>query len=638
MFIRRSSHNPILIPNRNHSWESEAVFNASPVTVGRTTYLVYRAVSLPHYHISAQTTMAISDIGITESKDGIHFESRRRFIVPEHDWERFGCEDPRVTKLGGKYYIFYTALSEYPFKAEGIKVGVAISKDMKTIEAKHPVTPFNAKGMALFPEKIEGRLWGVLTVNTDNPPVQICLVPFNEEKDMWSENYWNKWYRSKNSYELKLKRKPEDHIEVGAAPIKTKHGWLLVYSYIQDYFSSRRFFTIEAVLLDLKNPLKVIGRTEMPLLTPEEYYERIGHVPNIVFPSGAMVKGDQLYLYYGAADTTVGLVYIKLSTLLEQMIREEKRSVSLKRSRKNPILAPTEHSWERQAVFNPAAIHLKGNVHLVYRALSDDNTSVFGYARSKDGVSIDYRAPDPIYVPRESFEQKSSPGSGSGCEDPRLTKIGDKIYMLYTAFDGRNHPRIALTWIWESDFLSEKFVWSTPVLISPPDLDDKDSVIFPEKFNGNYMIVHRSGDDIDFDLRPSLDFKDNHWLEENRWIAPRRGWWDSKKVGVAAPPLKTKFGWLMLYHGVSDDSVYRVGAVLLDAKNPTQIIARTTHPIFEPSTDYERNGIVNNVVFPCGAVLQNETLYVYYGGADKVVGVATITLHDLMRILQLNKW
>jgi len=262
MIIKRSNDNPILKPNRNQSWEAEAVFNGCPVEKGNRIFLIYRALSLPHYHTSAQRKMMISDIGIAESTDGVHFGNRRRFILSEHSWERFGCEDPRVTKLNNKYYIFYTALSEYPFRAEGIKIGVAISKDLKTIKEKHSVTPFNSKGMALFPEKIKGKIWAILSVHSDKPPVKICLASFQKEEDIWNKRYWYKWYRSFEKHSLSLTRKPEDHIEVGAPPIKTKYGWLLIYSYIRNYFSSQRLFTIEAVLLDLNDPSKIIARTE----------------------------------------------------------------------------------------------------------------------------------------------------------------------------------------------------------------------------------------------------------------------------------------------------------------------------------------------------------------------------------------
>src|SRR3990172_467138 len=125
MLIERSDKNPILKPNRYQSWEAEAVFNGCPVEKNNKIYLIYRAFSLPHFHAVTQGKLNISEIGIAESKDGVNFHDRRRFIMPEHFWEKFGCEDPRATKLNKKYYIFYTALSEYPFRPEGIRVGLA---------------------------------------------------------------------------------------------------------------------------------------------------------------------------------------------------------------------------------------------------------------------------------------------------------------------------------------------------------------------------------------------------------------------------------------------------------------------------------------------------------------------------------
>ncbi|MBI1839183.1 MAG: hypothetical protein HYR95_02745 [Candidatus Colwellbacteria bacterium] len=638
MIIKRSADNPILKPNRDQSWESEAVFNGCPVKKDGQIYLFYRALSLSHYHTSARTKMMVSDIGIAQSKDGIHFKDRRRFIVPENSWERFGCEDPRVTKLNNKYYIFYTALSDYPFRAEGIKVGLAISKNLKNVDSKHLVTPFNAKGMALFPEKIKDKIWAMLTVNTDKPPAKICLASFNSEKDIWSQDYWQKWYKNFEKYSLPLERKPDDQVEVGSPPIRTKYGWLVIYSYIRNYFSSHRFFTVEAILLDFNDPFKVIARTETPILTPEEYYERIGLVPNVVFPSGAIVRGDWLDLYYGAADTTCCLASIGLPSLLGQMLDKDKRNVKLSRIKENPVIVPEKkHAWEAKATFNPGALRIGGKVHLVYRAMSEDNTSVFGYAASRDGISVDYRLPEPIYVPREPFEQKLVPHGNSGCEDPRLTRIGANIYMCYAAYDGKNPPRVALTSISVKDFLEQKWRWAKPTLISPPDYDDKDAFVFPEKFNKKYIIVHRSGDDIDLAFSSSLDFKGDSWLEERRWIGPRKGWWDGKKVGAVAPPVKTKEGWVFLYHGVSHDGVYRVGALLLDLKNPAKIIGRTDNPIFEPEASYEKEGQVSNVVFPCGMVLLGENLIVYYGAADQVTGIATVKIKDLLRVLRLCK-
>lgn len=638
MLIRRFPYNPILKPDLNHSWEADAVFNGCPIQVGRQITLLYRAVSLPHYHSYADVKLKVSDIGVARSRDGIHFSDRRRLVIPDEPWDRFGCEDPRVTALDGKYYIFYTALSEYPFKAEGIKVGLAISRDLKTIEKKHLITPFNAKAMALFPERIRGKMWAVLTVNTDRPPANICLATFDTEEEMWAEDRWQQWYKEHDKYALPLQRSPDDHIEVGAPPVKTKDGWLLIYSYIRNYGTPKQLFSIEAVLLDLENPHNILVPAAAPLLTPEEYYEKIGYIPNVVFPSGAIVKGDVLSLYYGAADTTCCLARVSLTDLLRKLTQTAAPLKFLWENERQIVGPQKEHFWESKATFNPAALYLDGKVHLLYRAMSGDNTSVFGYASSTNGIDIDYRAPEPAYVPRESFEQKTQPGGNSGCEDPRLTLIKDRVYMCYTAYDGSNSPRVALTSISAHDFAAQKWNWAKPVLISPPQIDDKDACIFPEKIKGQYVIVHRSGDDIDLSFNENLDFDGKKWLEEYRWIGPRQGMWDAKRVGVAAPPIKTKKGWLILYHGISYDGVYRVGALLADLRDVTRLIARTDEAIFESRYPYEKVGQVGNVVFPCGAVVIGETLFMYYGGADQVVGVATIPLQKLMDILDTFRY
>jgi predicted GH43/DUF377 family glycosyl hydrolase len=640
MLVIRLEENPVLKPKRNHFWEAQAVFNGCPVKTLEGVYLVYRALSLPYYSSLTGARLSVSSIGIAQSKDGLHFAGRRRFIFPEYSWEKFGCEDPRITKFNGKYFVFYTAISTWPPKAEGVKVGLAISRDLKKVREKHPVTPFNAKAMALFPQKIGGNIYAILTVHTDQPPAKICLARFDKEEDIWSESYWQAWYESFEEYSLPLLRRPEDHLEVGAPPVKTEHGWLLLYSYIRDYFSRsrERLLGVEAFLLDLEDPFKILGKIEVPILTPEEYYERIGLVPNVVFPSGALVRRNRLYIYYGASDTTCCAASVRLPFILGLMLKKPK-TLKLQRAQGNPIIQPVkEHTWESKATFNPAAIYLGGKVHIIYRAMSEDNTSIFGYATSEDGVHIDYRSPKPIYIPREEFEQKLVPGGNSGCEDPRLTKIGPKLYMFYTAYNSREHPRVAVTSISVTNFLSQKWDWSRPVVITPPEIDNKDAFLFPQEVDGNYICVHRFGNGIDYDFSSNLNFKGNVWLDEHRWIEPRRGWWDGEKVGAVGPPVKTREGWVMLYHGVSDDTVYRVGAVLLDLKNPTKVLARLVYPILEPEAPYEVEGQVSRVVFPCGNVILGDTFYVYYGGGDSVVGVATVNLRELVTILKLCRF
>ena len=635
--FRRSEENPILIPLTENDWEAEAVFNGCPVRSGRKIHFLYRAVSSPQ--IVSGIEMMVSSIGHAISTDGIHFKYRRQFIKPEYYWERFGCEDPRVTKLGGKFYIFYTALSTYPFCAEGISIGLAITRDFSKIEAKYPVTHFNSKAMALFPGRIGGKMVAVLTVNTDNPPAKIGLAFFDQEEQIWSPEYWEGWYTFLDDHVLPLLRTPEDHIEVGAPPIMTEFGWLLIYSYIQNYFSPPPIFGIEAVLLDLENPANIVARTEKPLLVPQAVYEKYGRVPNIIFPSGAFVKNKELSIYYGAADSTCAVATGKLSTLIDEMLLTKARRIKLERFPGNPIIQPKpEHGWESKAVFNPAALYEDGKVHLVYRAMSEDNTSVLGYACSKDGFIFEERLDKPIYVPREDFEKKRVPNGNSGCEDPRLTRLNNDLYMCYTAFDGKSEPRVALTSIAVSDFLAKRWNWASPVLISPPSAADKDAALFPKKIKGKYAILHRLDTSIWLDLVDSLSFEEGRWIKGNIIMSPHQEQPPAEKIGIAAPPIETKYGWLLLYHIVSQKGSHRyyyVSAALLDVDDPTHVIARRETPLFEPEVPYEKEGQVAEVVFPCGAVVINDRLFVYYGGADKVIGVATIKLSELLKSLLL---
>ena len=309
--------------------------------------------------------------------------------------------------------------------------------------------------------------------------------------------------------------------------------------------------------------------------------------------------------------------------------------IKLERFEGNPIIKPIEeHTWEKGATFNPGAVFEGGKVHILFRAMDDENTSRLGYASSEDGLHIDERLTEPIYVPREDFEKKASPGN-SGCEDPRLTKIGDKLYMLYTAYDARNPTRVALTSIKISDILNKNWNWERPVLISPPGIDDKNACILPETIEGKYAIFHRIHPCIWIDFVDSLEFAGNKWIKGSTWFKIRSDKWDSRKIGIAAPPIKTNYGWVLIYHGLSEqDLKYRLGAMLLDLKNPTQAIARLNYPILEPEEWYENEGLRSGTVFACGAVVIKDKLFVYYGGADKYVCVATTNFNALLEELK----
>ena len=483
----------------------------------------------------------------------------------------------------------------------------------------------------------------LLTINTDLPPAKIALALFDREDDIWSPSYWTQWYENANDHILHLMRDMRDQVELGAPPIKTDRGWLVIYSYIKNYMSNDKQFGIEAVLLDSNNPRRIIGRTQSTLMSPQETYEHEGIVPHVIFPSGAIIRDGKLSVYYGAADTRCALATCDLNALLDELKPKETNTpkITTPDSRKfvryegNPIITPAlELDWQKLATYNPAAIYEDGKVHILYRAQATNGTSVFGYASSKDGLHIDENLDAPVYVPRESFETRVHPDGNSGCEDPRITKIGDRFYMTYTAYDGVNPPRIALTSIAVNDFLKKNWNWEKPKPISPPGVDDKDACIVKRVKGDGYIGFHRLGDVIWLDLLRDLDFPEKKYLTGGIIAQARKDKWDNVKIGISTPPIETEHGSILLYHGVSEPGFkYMVGAMLLDNDDPRKVLARTDNPLLEPEEPYELKGLVPNVVFPCGAVVINGLIYLYYGGADSVIGVATMPLKNLLDML-----
>ncbi len=627
MFIvERDKHNPLLSPKAEHDFESAGAFNWCPLgaTDSKSNKIsaVYRAQS--DSKLQDGTRRSVSSIGLAESQDGIHFDERRQLISPSFEWEKFGCEDPRATTIGKTHYIFYTALSSYPFRAEGIRVAVAKFDDKMNLIEKHPVTPFNAKAMALFPKKINGKFAALLTIRTDEPPSEICYIEFNQESDIWSADFWNNWKADVSKHTLQIRRSDNEQVELGAAPIYTPEGFLVIYSHVQNYFHGNRSFGIEALLLDLKNPRKIIGRTKGAFMVPEEYYEKVGQVPNVVFPSGARICEDSLEIYYGATDTHSCIARINLKKFLNVLLR---KTILFKRNSNNPILSPRSGvDFESKGTLNPASVDIDGKVNIFYRAVSNDNISSFGFASSEDGFCIDERSDRPVYIPRADFEKR-------GCEDPRATIIGDRVYIFYTAYDGST-PRVAATSIAVGDLQNRDWKWDMPSLITLSSVTNKDACILPKQINGQYMIIHRLDDEICAAFVNSLEWKDEPVRSCISLIHPRPGMWDGAKVGLACPPIETKDGWLIFYHGVSHTTHYRVGVALLDLTDPTQVISRGAFPIFEPVEEYEWQGTVAGVVFPCGIVRRGNTLFLYYGAADLVVGVATAKLSEVLATLK----
>jgi beta-1,2-mannobiose phosphorylase / 1,2-beta-oligomannan phosphorylase len=642
--IRRSTHNPIISPQRERPWEAIATYNPSAVRTEAGVHLFYRALGNPD---ALQTPMAgLSTIGMAFAEDGTHFHTRQQVIVPQESWDAFGCEDPRVSFFEGRWYCFYTALGGYPFGPDNIKVALAIGNTPNNFTERHLLTPFNAKAATLFPERIDGNIVLLLTAHTDwtseHPRPTIALARAKKIEDFFDPAYWHDWHEHLADHALpEMRRRDEDHVEVGASPFPTTQGWLLIYSYIQNYYDeNKRIFSVEAALLGRDNPQKLISRTEA-ILVPQEFYEEYGLVPNIVFPTSATLgEGGRLDIWYGAADTVCAKASVKLHDFM-RALDPERPARTFTRAEQNPILSPRGDGFESRNVLNTAAIDLGGSVYLLYRAMDGANTSAIGLAVSKDGITINERLPAPVYTPRADFEMKhGTPTGNSGCEDPRIVRIGDPsnpletdmLHMTYTAYDGVRVPQGAVSSISVDDFLARRFdKWSMPFLLTPDGVDDKDLALLPEKIGGNYLLYHRVSNVICADLLPDLSAgkRVSRCIEI---MAPRRGMWDGAKVGSAAPPIRVGDKWLMIYHGVSHHGTYRLGAALLDPSG-TSVLARTADPIFEPLETYEQKGEISNVVFSCGAVVRGDTVFLYYGAADKVIGVATASLAHILDAL-----
>lgn len=286
----------------------------------------------------------------------------------------------------------------------------------------------------------------------------------------------------------------------------------------------------------------------------------------------------------------------------------------LKRFIKNPILKPKrENDWESKLVFNPGAIYDKGLFHLIYRAVGEDDISRIGYAMSVDGYEF-FRLDKPIFTPKGAAESK-------GCEDPRIVSIDDKFYMTYTAYSIKG-VRVSLA-------STQNFIQWERFGVVLPDRENKDAVLFPEKINGKYVMLHRP-------MEPPrsiwIAYSDDliHWGDFKKVMTPLEGRWDSVGIGSASPPLKTEKGWLLIYHGIDEESVYRLGVALLDLSDPSRVIGRHPDPILQPEEDYELRGEVREVVFGCGICEVEDKYFIYYGAADRVICGATAEKRDLL--------
>ena len=376
------------------------------------------------------------------------------------------------------------------------------------------------------------------------------------------------------------------------------------------------------------------------------------------YVTGLIIKSPILFIVIYAC-VAFCLVYLVVR-LFGRAVKAFKKH-RLQRHEQNPVVSPVLHSsWETIGTFNPAAVKDdEGFVHLLYRAIGNDGLSRIGHAKSRDGLNFNKRSPYPVFVsaPTRKHEEDAtaqrprnfdpgiytSGGGWGGCEDPRAVVIDGRMYMTYTAFEGWDNVRIALTSIPMEDLKKNRWNWKKPRLISPPGEIHKNWVLFPEKINGKFAVLHSISPEIRIDYLDEMDHENGKHIKSSSPSGGRPDFWDNRVRGAGPPPVKTNIGWLLLYHATDnrDPGKYKLGCMILDLKDPTKILYRAPEPILEPDMPYE-NDWKPGVVYASGALIMDsadggpkgpkssQDLVVYYGGGDKYICVAKTPLKPLL--------
>jgi predicted GH43/DUF377 family glycosyl hydrolase len=326
------------------------------------------------------------------------------------------------------------------------------------------------------------------------------------------------------------------------------------------------------------------------------------------------------------------------------------------------ILEATNLEFENKAVFNPTCIRVNGVTHMFYRAVNNNNVSSIGYCQLENNKAIK-RSKNPILFPEYDYEK-------NGVEDPRITFLDGIYYLLYTAFDGQNARIAYATGSNLSNFVKQglispsityadasKILYRKPLkeeyFISQLHLEaevkwlnflwEKDALLFPKKINNQFALMHRIRPDMQIiyfqkfkDLTAEYRRAYLSNLKEYIVFGPKFSF-ENQYIGGGCAPIETEDGWLIIYHAVETTplgKIYHACAALLDLKNPLKIVGRLTEPLFSPKTAWEKTGVVNNVVFPTGAVIIDGRVHIYYGAADKLIAAKSVNLTDLLTELK----
>ncbi|MGM0531031.1 MAG: glycoside hydrolase family 130 protein [Bacteroidota bacterium] len=297
----------------------------------------------------------------------------------------------------------------------------------------------------------------------------------------------------------------------------------------------------------------------------------------------------------------------------------------IQRYAKNPILTKRDIPYPVATVYNAGVVKCRGKYIMLFRSNIRNGRSIIGLAESNDGYYFQSRK-EPFLMPNGNgpfgvYEEY-------GVEDPRITYInGDYLitYSVYSRYGVRN--ALART----KDFESvEKLALITPS-------DQRNVVIFPEKFHNLYVRLDRPHQDINawgiwISYSPDLIY----WGRSQVLVNPVHYHWDEMKMGPGAPPIRTEKGWLNIFHGAYstiNGTIYRLGVALHDLDDPSHILGIADNWILEPEELYETTGYVPNVVFTCGAVPEEDgSLKIYWGAADSVMCMGEAQISDLVEL------
>lgn len=333
------------------------------------------------------------------------------------------------------------------------------------------------------------------------------------------------------------------------------------------------------------------------------------------------------------------------------------------------LLSKTDLKFENEGVLNPAVIREGDFVHLFYRAVSKGNHSSIGYCKFAGPLTLVERRETPLLSPEFDYESH-------GIEDPRIVKIENLYYLSFTAYNGINalgalatstdlehfeKQGLIVPQLTYAEFkhladdkglINRKYLRYNEYLHKAENQHEeayiwvKNLIFFPRKINNKFCFLQRIKPDVQVvvgvehlnELTP--EFWHNYFLhfDEGIVLTPKYTH-EVSYIGGGCPPIETDLGWLLIYHGVHDTLngyVYSACAALLDLENPRREIARLPYPLFKPTEEWELKGEVNNVCFPTGTALFDDTLYIYYGAADERIACASVSLTGLLEELSLN--